>query len=109
MAKKVAAPTKSRSRTATTATARRNQTATRASRTATDVSERVISEQKTDVTKAHGLGSPNPKLHPGATSADQETRGKRAAVPLARAGFTSDPNRAALEALPNVNPHPRAA
>jgi hypothetical protein len=67
------------------------------------VEDRVVSENVTDSTKAHGLGSPNPRLRPGHTSATTGREGERAAQPRLRPGRTSF-----AQPLPPTNPHPRA-
>lgn len=75
-----------------------------ADRRAGSVEERVVSENVTDSTKAHGLASPNPRLRPGHTSTLTGHEGERAAQPRLRPGRTSF-----AEPLPPANPHPRAA
>jgi hypothetical protein len=75
-----------------------------ADRRAMPVEERVVSENVTDSTKAHGLASPNPRLRPGHTSTVTGHEGERAAQPRLRPGRTSF-----AQPLPPANPHPRAA
>ena len=73
-------------------------------RPADNLEDRVVSENVTDSTKAHGLASPNPRLRPGHTSTLTGHEGERAAQPRLRPGRTSF-----AQPLPPANPHPRAA